>query len=129
MMLNNGLPISEQNPVPVKQLGTGIVKKEFLYDVLIDDLTIAAGAEMNVMVSVEGYESVFVMATGEATYDLYSYPSPNASDRMEKETLQAGVTAGVGITKKVNMLAPYLELAIKNTSVAGAKYTLWVYGV
>jgi hypothetical protein len=129
MMLNNGLPIDDDNPVPVKTVSTVATKKAFLYDVLIDDLQLAAGEEMAITVSVEGYESVFVMATGEATYDLYSYPSPNASDYMEKETLATGAAANVGVTKKPSMLAPYLKLAIKNTSAGAAKYTLWVYGV
>lgn len=129
MMLNNGIPISEDNPIPTKETGTVLVKKAFLYEIVIDDLDLTAGEEEQVTISIEGYENVYVMATGEATYDLYSYPSPNASDYMEKETLASAVAANVGVTKKPSMLSPWIKLAIKNTSAGTAKYTLWVYAV
>jgi hypothetical protein len=128
-MLNNGLPLSRENPMPSEVINTVIVKKASTSDILLDDISLTAGAEEGVMVSVEGFDSVFVMALGEATYDVYSYPSPNASDMMEKETLATGVLANVGVTKKPNMLAPYLYITIKNTSAGTAKFNLWVYGV
>lgn len=129
MMLNNGIPISEDNPIPTKEVGIVQIKNSFLFDILIDDLQLDIGEEEQVVINTEGYQNIYVMAVGEGTYDLYSYPSPNASDFMEKETLQAGAAAGTGITKKPAMLAPYLKLAVKNTSGVVNKYSLWAYGV
>lgn len=105
------------------------VKSSFLYDVLLDDITLAAGEERGVMVVVEGYVNVFVMALGEATYDVNSYPSPNASDLMPVETLATGIVANAGINKKVGQLAPTLYITMKNTSAASAKFSLWIYAI
>lgn len=114
----------------VKFEGSGVpVKNPFMYDVVMSDISIAAGEERGVIVDVSGYQNVYVMAVGEsATFDVNSYASPNASDTMPAEPVVAATVAGA-VQGKVAKLAPSLYLTIKNTTATAAKFTMWVYAI
>lgn len=101
----------------------------FLYDLLFDDQSISASEEFGVLVPTEGFSKVIVMAYGDATFDVYSTPSPDGSFLLTKETLLTAVAANTGDSKEVTKLAPNLYVTIKNTSAGTAKYSLWIYGV
>lgn len=105
------------------------VESPFLFELVMDDIQLAASEERGVIKNVSGYQNVYVMAVGEAaTFDLNSYASPNASDLMPVEALASATAVGT-IQGKAAKLAPYLYLTIKNTTGSAAKFSLWIYAV
>jgi hypothetical protein len=100
-----------------------------IYETLLDEVSLAAGEERGGFIAANGFENINIMAYGEAQYDVYSYPSPDASYLMAAETLATAVTASSGVNKKPEQLAPYLYITIKNTGGVAAKFNLWAYAL
>lgn len=98
-------------------------------ETLLDEVSLAAGEERGGFIVTNGLDNINIMAHGEAQYDVYSYPSPDASYLMAAETLATAVTASSGVNKKPTQLAPYLYITIKNTGGVAAKFNLWAYAL
>lgn len=103
--------------------------KGYRYENVMPNVSVGAGLEYPIMIDIAGYSQVFIMATGTDTFDLESEPSPDGSYVMDRESLATAVAANTGVSKKVNNLAPYINVILTNTSAGAANYTVWVYGV
>jgi hypothetical protein len=106
-----------------------IISNNFYEDQIFANVAVAAGIETGAIIPVQGFKTVVVIAEGDQSFDMYSYPSPDGSLILTKETLASGIAANGSKCVNVTQLAPYLQINIKNTSTSSGNYSLWVYAI